>query len=85
MNITESLDMYVIATLGSPTMYLCRINGEYYFADNLKECTKFTERNIGEAYKHYFYQDTGLREIDLVVLPLKIEYRLINEMDKVTN
>lgn len=82
MDIIESLDMYVVATFGNPTMYLCRINSEYYFVDNLTECTKFTERNIAEVYKHYFHQDTGLTDIDLVVLPLKIEYRLINESDQ---
>lgn len=79
MDIVENYDRYVIATLDNPTTYLCRYKGEYYFVDNLVQCTKFTSRDLCEVYKHYFYQDTGLTNIDLVVIPLRIEYRLVNE------
>ena len=79
MDIIENYNRYVIATLNNPTTYLCRYKGEYYFVDNLVQCTKFTSRDLAETYKHYFYQDTGLTNVDLVLLPLNIEYRLINE------
>lgn len=81
IEIKEELNRYVIATFDNPTTYLSRINGEYYFIDNLRECTKFTSRNIANQLKNYFYQDTGFTDIELVVLPLKIEYRLINELE----
>ena len=81
IEIKEELNRYVIATFDNPTTYLSRINGEYYFIDNLKECTKFITRNVANDLKRYFYQDTGLTDIELVVLPLKIEYKLVNELE----
>lgn len=82
MDIIENYDRYVLATFDNPTTYLCRYKKEYYFVDNLVQCTKFTSKNVAESYKHYFYQDTGLIDIDLVVLPLKIDYRLDNESNE---
>ena len=81
VEIKEELSRYVIATFDNPTTYLSRINGEYCFIDNLKECTKFTTKNTANVLKNYFYKDTGLNEIELVVLPLKIEYKLVNELE----
>lgn len=83
MDVVETLDRYVIATFDNPTTYLSRVNGEYYFIDNLVGCTKFTSRKTAEQLKRYFYKDTGLNEIELVVLPLKIEYKLINELNEI--
>ena len=82
MEIKQELNRYVLATFDNPTTYLCRRNWEYYFVDNLIECTKFTNRTTANELKNYFYQDTGLRDIEMVVLPLKIEYRLINELEE---
>ena len=81
MKIKQEIIRYVIATFDNPTTYLSRINGEYCFIDNLKECTKFATRSTANMLKNYFYKDTGLNEIELVVLPLKIEYKLINELE----
>lgn len=81
VEIKEELNRYVIATFDNPTTYLSRIDGEYCFIDNLKECTKFNTRYIANVLKNYFYQDTGLTDIELVVLPLKIEYKLVNELE----
>ena len=82
IEIKEELNRYVIATFDNPTTYLSRYNGEYVFIDNLIECTKFTSKNTASQLKKYFYQDTGLTDIELVVIPLKIEYRLINELEE---
>lgn len=82
VEIKEELNRYVIATLDTPTTYLSRYNGKYWFIDNLIECTKFTSKNTASQLKKYFYQDTGLTNIELVIIPLKIEYRLINELEK---
>ena len=81
IEIKEELNRYVIATFDNPTNYLSRYNGEYVFIDNLIECTKFTSKSTANQLKKYFYQDTGLNNIELVVIPLKIEYRLINELE----
>lgn len=81
IEIKEELNRYVIATFDNPTNYLSRYNGEYVFIDNLIECTKFTSKSTANQLKKYFYQDTGLNNIELVVIPLKIEYSLINELE----
>ena len=81
IKIKEELNRYVIATFDNQTNYLSRYNGEYVFVDNLIECTKFTSKGTANQLKKYFYQDTGLTDIELVVIPLKIEYRLINELE----
>lgn len=82
IKIKEELNRYVIATFDNQTNYLSRYNGEYVFVDNLIECTKFTSKGTANQLKKYFYQDTGLTDIELVVIPLKIEYRLINELEE---
>ena len=82
IEIKEELNRYVIATFDNPTNYLSRYNGEYVFVDNLIECTKFTSKSTANQLKKYFYQDTGLTNIELVVIPLKIEYKLINELEE---
>ena len=79
IEIKEELNRYVIATFGNPTTYLSRINRKYCFIDNLKECTKYATKSVANEIIKYFYLETKLTEIELVVLPLKIEYRLINE------
>ena len=77
----QELKRYVIATLNVPTLYLKSLHmGNYCFVDNLVEATKTVNKNVAEQMKNYFYQDTGLN-IDLVVVPLKIKYELINELD----
>ena len=81
MEIKQEIIRYVIATFDNPTTYLSRRDGKYCFIDNFIECTKTPTRGIAESLKHYFYEDTGLTDIDLVVIPLKIEYKLVNELE----
>lgn len=73
------LNRYVIATFDNPTKYLLLKKGEYYFVDNLLTASKTEKRKLAEEIKQCFYLDTGLKEIELVVLPVKITYELINE------
>lgn len=82
MDIKQELNRFIIATLTEKTMYLRYFNGQYSFVDNLSICTKTTERNLANELKYYFYKDTGLTDIELVVLPLKIKYIIINELEK---
>ena len=77
----QELNRYVIATLTEETLYLRYFKGQYSFVDNLIECSKTTQRSLAEEIKMNFYRDTGLIDIELVVLPLKIEYRLVNELE----
>lgn len=80
-NIRQELNRYVIATLTTETLYLRYFGGQYSFVDNLIECSKTTQRSLAEEIKMNFYKDTKLIDIELVVLPLKIEYKLINETE----
>ena len=78
----QELKRYVIATVNVPTAYLKSLHfGNYCFVDNLLEATKTVDRKVAEQMKNYFYQDLGLNNIDLVVVPLNIKYELINELD----
>lgn len=80
--IEQELKRYVIATTGYNTAYLKSLHfGNYCFVDNLLEATKTVDRKVAEQMKNYFYQDLGLN-IDLVVVPLKIKYELINELNE---
>ena len=80
--IKQELNRYVIATLTEDTLYLRYFGGQYSFVDNLIECSKTTQRSLAEEIKINFYKDTKLTDIELVVLPLKNEYRLVNEFRK---
>ena len=82
IEIKQELNRYVIATLTEKTLYLRYFGGQYSFVDNLIECSKTIHRSLAEEIKEKFYRDTTLIDIKLVVLPLKIEYKLINELQQ---
>lgn len=71
------LKRFVIATFDNPTQYLISEHfGKYSFTDNIQIASKFTNKNIASTMKDYFYKDTNL-EIDLVIVPIEIEYSII--------
>lgn len=72
---------YVIATLGNPTLYLMKIAGknEYYFTDDIVVATKTTSRKIATDVLTYYYLDTGNEDVELVIIPLEINYSLVDE------
>lgn len=73
------LKRYVIATFDNPTQYLITEHfGKYSFTDNIQIASKLTNKNLANELKDYFYKDTKL-EIDLVVVPIEIEYSIIEE------
>lgn len=77
------LNRYVIATLDNPTQYLISEHfGKWSFTDNIQMASKMTNKNIANELKSYFYKDTKLNneDMELLVLPLKIEYKLIDEL-----
>ena len=82
IEIKQELNRYVIATLTEKTLYLRYFGGQYSFVDNLIECSKTTQRSLAEEIKENFYIDTKLIDIELVVLLLKIEYKLVNELEQ---
>lgn len=72
---------YVIATLSSPTQYLVSKHwGKWAFTDNIEFATKTRTMKVAEIVKYNYYHDFGM-DIELVILPVEIEYRLINEVN----
>ena len=72
---------YVFATLSSPTTYLVSQHwGRWCFTDNLEIATKAISRNVAEIILGNYYHDLG-HDIPLVIVPIEIEYKLINEVN----
>ena len=76
----KKIRKYVIATFGSPTLYLKKVPSEkeYVFLEDIEYATKAMSQKIAEQIKNYYYADTS-SNIELVVLPLEITYELIDE------
>lgn len=72
---------YVIATLSSPTQYLLSKHwGKWAFTDNIEMATKTKTVNVAEMVKCNYYHDFGM-DVDLIILPIEVEYRVVNECD----
>ena len=71
---------FVIATLSSPTMYLYKKPGEYEykFYKSIGRALFTIEREVAQMLLDEYKQVTG-DDIELVVLPVEIEYELVNE------
>lgn len=76
-HLEKELNRYVIATFDNPTNYLlAKGNCNYSFIDNIQVATKFARYQ--DAYDVY---ESCIRayDFDLVIVPLKIKYMLIEE------
>lgn len=79
----STLCRYVIATLDSPTTYLIFRDENITFTRQISRATKTAGRNTANTIKNEFYAYTGRTDIELVVLPIKISYEIVNEENKV--
>ena len=77
----SALDRYVIATLGSPTTYLIFKDENITFTKQIERATKTVGRKTANAIRNEFYSYTGRTDIELVVLPIRISYEIINEQE----
>lgn len=75
---------YVIATLDNPTQYLVKIpqKPEYLFTEDIEKATKTTSKKLANTILDYFYYDTNLRGMELVIVPIEITYEIINETEQ---
>lgn len=73
------LDRFVIATLETPTRYLIFKDNNITFTNNIARCTKTVGRTIARTIRDEFYAYTGMTDIELVILPVKISYEIIQE------
>lgn len=77
----EKMDRkYIIASVDNG-MYLTYKNYKYSFVTNIAYATKFMNKKIAEKYIDYYAIDTLDNQFDLVIIPLVIEYSLIEEAD----
>ena len=71
---------FVIATLSSPTMYLYKKPGkyEYEFFKRINKALYTQDREVAKMLLNEYKQITN-DNIDLVVIPVCIEYALVDE------
>ena len=73
---------YIIATLSSPTQYLISQHwGKWAFTDNIELATKTKTREVAKIVKANYHHDFGV-DIDLVIIPVDIEYKMIKEYEE---
>lgn len=79
-NYLESiLERYVIATLDNPTQYLIFKDDNVSFTKYIYRATKTAGRKTAQSIKDEFYLHTGMTDMELVILPVKISYELVLE------
>jgi len=76
---------YVIATLDNPTLYLKKTlqKAEYSFVEDITMATKTHSRKTADTILNYFYSDTNLRDIELVIIPVEITYEILDESEQI--
>lgn len=79
----KTIVKFVIATLSSPTTYLYKKPGEleFKFMKDVEKSTKTMKREDAEYLIKQYYHVTQDYDFELVVLPLVIEYSLVEEND----
>lgn len=78
----KSIIKFIVATLSSPTMYLNKRPGEnqFKFVKGIDGATKTMNKEDAEYIVHQYHYYTGDEDLELVVLPLIIEYSLVEEI-----
>lgn len=73
------LERYVVATLDNPTQYLIFKDNNVSFTKYISRATKTVGRNTAQDIKNDFYACTGMTDMELVVLPIRISYEIVQE------
>ena len=77
------LNRCVIATLDNPTRYLIFKDNNITFTNNISRATKTIGKTTAQAIKDDFYRYTGMTDVELVIVPIKISYELLRERDEI--
>ena len=79
--IEKKTKKYVIATLDIPTLYLRKTpaKNEYCFVSDIENATKTVSKKVMKQILKYYYDDTGLNDMELVIIPIEITYEIIEE------
>ena len=77
----SELIRYVIATLDSPTTYLIFKDGKISFTRHISRATRTVGRNTANSIRDEFYACTGREDIELLILPIRITYEILQDED----
>lgn len=74
---------YVIATVDAPTTYLVFQDGKILFTKHISRATKTVKRGTADSIVREFYAYTGRTDVELVVVPVRISYELLQDEDTI--
>ena len=77
--IEKKTKKYVIATTDGKYLRKDVLSGEYYFIEDIEIATKAEKLSVAKDFLKYYYHDTNMSDIELVIIPVEITYELINE------
>lgn len=79
----KSLDRYCLAGIDKMTgicWYVRYYNNNITLVDNIEQCTKYVERSTARTILNLYENSMHDTNIDLIIIPLTIEYYLIKEV-----
>lgn len=77
----SELIRYVIATVDNPILYLVFQGNNITFTKHISKATKTSGRKTAESILQEFYDYTGRADIELIILPIRISYEILQEED----
>ncbi len=80
-HLEKEIVKYVIAALSYPRTYMYKKPGEqqYRFFKDIEKSTKFLDRQDAIDTIKMYQRFTGDNQLELVVIPLKVKYIMIEE------
>ena len=77
--IEKKIRKYVVATIDGKYLKKNVLKGKYSFIDDIEVATKTLNYETMKDVLRYFYYDTNMNDLELIILPIDITYELINE------
>lgn len=80
-HLVKTSHRFIVATLDNPTQYLRKNMDEYSFTDNIIYSTKCVGLEAAYFLKLGFIKQFKKNNIELVIIPLNIDYSLVEDTD----
>ena len=77
--IEKKIRKYVIANMDGRYLKRSVEKNGYCFVEDIEVATKTINYKTMEDVIKYFYHDTGMTDLALVIIPIEITYELIDE------
>lgn len=77
--IEKKIKKFVIATTDGKYLRKDILSGEYHFIEDIEIATKTEKLSVAKDFLKYYYYDTNMSDIELVIIPVEITYELIDE------